>query len=88
MLQPSGVEVIFAWFLRVIAGYCLLFGILYWIQLIGFYPGPLWRFDLMPVHWQVAAVVLAVFFPFAAGRELIIVFASRLSPGDCFVFSP
>ena len=28
--------------------------------------GPLWRFDLMPVHWQVAAVTLAVFFPFAA----------------------
>jgi hypothetical protein len=66
VLQPSGVEVIFAWFQRVISGYCLLFGILYWIRLIGFYPGPLWRFDLMPVHWQVAAVVLAVFFPFAA----------------------
>ena len=29
---------------------------LYWIRLIGFYDGPLWRFDLMPVHWQVAAV--------------------------------
>ena len=55
VLQPSGVEVIFAWFQRVISGYCLLFGILYWIKLIGFYPGPLWRFDLMPVHWQVAA---------------------------------
>ena len=39
---------------------------LYWIRLIGFYDGPLWRFDLMPVHWQVAAVVLAAFFPFAA----------------------
>ena len=57
---------IFAWFQRVIAGYCLMFGVLYWIRLIGFYRGPLWRFDLMPVHWQVAAVVLAVFFPFAA----------------------
>ncbi|SDA73804.1 DUF6163 family protein [Mesorhizobium qingshengii] len=66
VLQPSTVEVIFAWFQRVISGYCLLFGILYWIKLIGFYPGSLWRFDLMPVHWQVAAVVLAVFFPFAA----------------------
>jgi len=53
VLQPSTTEVIFAWFQRVIAGYCLLFGILYWIRLIGFYPGPLWRFDLMPVHWQV-----------------------------------
>lgn len=66
MFQPSTVEVIFAWFQRVIAAYCLLFGILYWIKLIGFYPGTLWRFDLMPVHWQVVAVMLAVFFPFAA----------------------
>ena len=49
-----------------VAAYCLLFGVLYWIRLIGFYDGPLWRFDLMPVHWQVAAVVLAAFFPFAA----------------------
>ena len=54
------------WFQRVIAGYCLLFGVLYWIRLIGFYPGNLWRFDLMPVHWQLASVVLAVLFPFAA----------------------
>ncbi|TIX04331.1 MAG: hypothetical protein E5V46_31610, partial [Mesorhizobium sp.] len=54
VLQPSTTEIIFAWFQRVIAGYCLLFGILYWIRLIGFYPGALWRFDLMPVHWQVA----------------------------------
>jgi len=66
VLQPSTTEVIFAWFQRVIAGYCLLFGILYWIRLIGIYPGELWRFDLMPVHWQVAAATLAVFFPFAA----------------------
>lgn len=66
VMRPSTVEVIFEWFLRVIAAYCLLFGTLYWVRLIGFYPGSLWRFDLMPVHWQVAAVMLAVFFPFAA----------------------
>lgn len=65
-IRPTVVEVIFVWFQRVIAGYCLLFGILYWIRLIGLYEGPLWRFDLMPLHWQVAAVALAVFFPFAA----------------------
>ena len=63
----------------VIAGYCLLFGILYWIRLIGFYDGPLWRFDLMPVHWQVAAVMLAVFFPFAGDRP---VDAGVLGAGD------
>jgi len=65
-LTPTLAEVAFIWFHRLIAIYCLLFGVLYWIRLIGYYPGQLWRFDLMPVHWQVAAVMLAVFFPFAA----------------------
>ncbi len=64
--EPSLAETGFVWFQRVIAGYCLLFGLLYWTRLIGIYDGALWRFDLMPVHWQVPAVVLAVFFPFAA----------------------
>lgn len=66
VFEPSPVETVFAWFLRLVALYCLYFGVLYWIRLIGVYPGTLWRFDLMPVHWQVAASVLAVFFPFAA----------------------
>jgi hypothetical protein len=66
VFEPSAVEVAFAWFLRLVAIYCLYFGVLYWIRLIGLYPGTLWRFDLMPLHWQVAASVLAVFFPFAA----------------------
>ena len=37
--EPSGVQIIFAWFHRVIALYCLLFGVLYWIRLIGIYDG-------------------------------------------------
>lgn len=65
-IRPTLAETAFVWFQRLIAGYCLLFGILYWVRLIGVYDGPLWRFDLMPVYWQVAAVTLAVFFPFAA----------------------
>jgi len=64
--EPSGLESAFAWFQRLVALYCLYYGVLYWTRLIGFYPGTLWRFDLMPVHWQVAASMLAVFFPFAA----------------------
>jgi hypothetical protein len=64
--EPSTVELSFVWFQRVVALYCLLFGVLYWIRLIGLYDGPLWRFDLMPVHWEVAAVSLAALFPFAA----------------------
>ena len=65
-LGPSLADILFAWFQRVVAVYCLLFGVLYWVRLIGFYPGPLWRFDTMPVHWQVASSLLAVLFPFAA----------------------
>ena len=65
-IEPSNAELAFVLFQRVIAAYCLLFGILYWIRLIGYHPGSLWRFDLMPVQWQVASVCLAVFFPFAA----------------------
>ena len=63
---PSTVDLTFFWFHRMIAVYCLLFGVLYWIRLIGVYDGPLWRFDLMPTHWRVACSVLAVLFPFAA----------------------
>ena len=65
-LQPTTAESIFTWFMRIVAAYCLLYGVLYWIRLIGFYPGQLFRFDLMPVHWQIAASALAVLFPFAA----------------------
>ncbi len=65
-LHPSVLENAFAWFLRVVAAYFLLFGVLYWIRLIGVYDTSLWRFDLMPLHWQVASVTLAVLFPCAA----------------------
>jgi hypothetical protein len=64
--ETSLAEIGFVWFLRVVATYCLAFGILYWIRLIGFYDGLTWRFDLMPLHWQMTATTLAVMFPFAA----------------------
>ena len=63
---PSMTEIAFEWFQRFVALYCLLFGIYYWVRLVGIYPGALWRFDLMPVEWQIAASTLAVLFPFAA----------------------
>lgn len=63
---PSLLEGGYGWFHRVIAFYCLLFGLLYWVRLVGYYPGQLWRFDLMPTHWQVACVILAVLYPLAA----------------------
>lgn len=65
VLRPTPFQQAFWWFHRIIAAYCLMFGTLYWIRLIGFYDGVLWRFDLMPVHWQIAAAVLAALYPFA-----------------------
>lgn len=59
-------EAILVWLQRIAAVCCLLFGISYWARLVGLHPGTAWRFDLMPLHWQVASVTLAVFFPFAA----------------------
>lgn len=51
---------------RVAALACLVYGVGYWVRLLGFYEGAEWRFDLMPVYWQLAATPLAVMFPFAA----------------------
>jgi hypothetical protein len=64
-LQPSVAEISFVWFHRVIAVYCLMFGISYWIRLIGYYDGPNWRFDMMAYYWQIASASLAVLVPFA-----------------------
>lgn len=66
VVRPTTAAITFIWFQRIVAGYCLLFGVLYWVRLIGLYDGMLWRFDLMPIHWQAAAVTLSVLFPFAA----------------------
>lgn len=60
------VRVMLNWLYRTAALFCLAFGLIYWGRLIGFPEGSGWRFDLMPVHWQVACAVLAVLFPFAA----------------------
>ncbi len=64
--HASLTEQAYGWFHRLVACSCLIFGLHYWVRLVGYYGGDLWRFDLMPVHWQVASVVLAVLFPFAA----------------------
>jgi hypothetical protein len=73
--QPAGVplaapptlaETLQVWLSRIVAAYCLLFGVLYWIRLVGLHDGLTWRFDTMPVYWQAVSASLAVFFPFAA----------------------
>ncbi|MCQ8781421.1 DUF6163 family protein [Mangrovibrevibacter kandeliae] len=57
---------------RLVAGFCRLAGLAlfaagigFWIRIVGFYDGPLWRFDLMPPWWKAAAATLAVLYPVA-----------------------
>lgn len=53
------------WLLR-IAGVGLFgLGVHMWIRLVGIYDGPLYRFDLMPIWWKIAAPALAVLYPVA-----------------------
>lgn len=71
--QETLVFVAFVWFCRLMAAFCFYAGVTYWIRLIGYHEGPLNRFDLMPVHWQVAAATLAVLFPVAASGLWMVV---------------
>ena len=56
----------FIWLLRIVSLYCLAAGVGYWVQIMGYYDGLLWRFDLMPWQWKVASVSLAMLFPVAS----------------------
>lgn len=64
--RPSLLEQTLEVFLRAMALVCIVEGVAYWIRLLGFFDGSAWRFDLMPIYWQMTAVPLAVLFPFAA----------------------
>ncbi len=50
-------------FLRMIALFFVIFAIQYWLRIIGFYEGELFRFDTMPNYWRIAVAVLAVLYP-------------------------
>lgn len=63
--RPSTTELAFEIFHRVIAIFCLIAGVRYWSQLIGISELGAWRFDLLPVHWKIAASSLAVLWPVA-----------------------
>lgn len=65
-LRPAVLDAVAELFLRALALVSLALGIAYWVRLIGVYPGDVWRFDLMPLHWRATAAPLAVLFPFAA----------------------
>ncbi len=63
--QLTTTELAFETFQRVIAIFCLIAGIRYWALLMGISEGGAWRFDLLPVHWKIAAASLAVLWPVA-----------------------
>lgn len=65
-LNVTALDLSWRWLHRVVAALGMAFGLVYWARLIGVDAAAGWRFDLMPVHWQVACVVLAVLYPFAA----------------------
>ncbi len=65
-LHVTTLDLSWRWLHRAVAAMGMLFGLVYWSRLIGIDAAAGWRFDLMPVHWQVASVTLAVLYPFAA----------------------
>lgn len=63
--QSAKIHLIYNCYLRFLALICLSLSIFYWIRLVGIFPDILWRFDLMPVHWQFASATLAIVYPIA-----------------------
>ncbi|WP_246744051.1 DUF6163 family protein [Bartonella raoultii] len=61
--QISKINLIYKCYLRFLAFICLGLSIFYWICLVGVFPSTLWRFDLMPWHWQFASATLAIVYP-------------------------
>lgn len=53
-------------FFRCLSLVALLFGMLYWIRLVGVFSGTLWRIDRMPWQWQLLTATLSVLYPIAA----------------------
>lgn len=53
------------WLFRLAALVMFGLGVGYWVRLVGIHDGPLWRFDLMPIGWKIAAPALAVLYPVA-----------------------
>ncbi|WP_332065565.1 DUF6163 family protein [Bartonella sp. CB189] len=66
--QVSKIDIlllIYSFYLRFLALVCFSLGALYWLRLVGVFPGSLWRFDLMPWQWQFLSGTLAVIYPIA-----------------------
>jgi hypothetical protein len=64
--KPSLTEILFGFFLRLVAASCIWFALNYWAMLIGFSHGGAGRFDLLSPEWRAAATALAVVYPVSA----------------------
>ena len=58
-------RILVVWLYRLAGVLLFALGLDYWVRLVGVHDGPLWRFDTMPLGWQVAAPALAVLCPVA-----------------------
>jgi hypothetical protein len=47
-------------YLRSLAIVLLLLGLMHWMVILGVFVSPAWRFEVMPINWQGATIVLAV----------------------------
>ena len=63
--NDSKLERIVLYYFRFVAGMMLIYGIHYWMMLIGLTDNAV-RFDTMPNHWRVVAVTLSVLMPVAS----------------------
>lgn len=59
-------ELLFVFFMRMIAATCFWFGMQYWAMLVGYSLEGRARFDLLDLPWRVIAPALAVLFPVAS----------------------
>ncbi|MEM7301163.1 MAG: DUF6163 family protein [Pseudomonadota bacterium] len=60
---PSKLEIAEHVYLRLLSIVFLGFAVFAWIRIVGLYDGVEWRFDIMPVHWKIISVIMAVLLP-------------------------
>ena len=64
--RKGAVERVFGFFLRILALYALISGLVYWAGLTGIAGDGAWRFDLLALPVRIVFTTLAVLMPAAA----------------------
>lgn len=63
---PENLDRLYQVFLVLVTLTCILGAVNYWAQLMGISHGGALRFDIAPLHWQIAQVILALLLPLTA----------------------